>query len=333
MLPRAVPPIGVSHSLDRGGAEPIELAFENALLAGRAAAVEQREKHFGCLSAFLVDGFYDRGDGRGGEVGPVFAVESQKTDLLWKQMGHGLKCLVDTGECPLILYEDKCAPGGVELVLKVLGEFIDRRFVVVDGNGFVDLSAGSQRLGIPLKTLHAGAHFGHVGGDGEKVLVAGIEKRLRGIVYAVIEVGLDPAGARAVDGRVKKDNRLTGTRDAVVDGLEVGRGLDDKAINAEREHFVDIHELGLGVEIAGANDRLVARGEHDLFHAVEDEARPFVGVIQDDDGDDVGVLAGECLRLGVGDISQLFYNVRDLCLCFVAELVSFVVEVIRDAGC
>ena len=43
MLPRAVPPIGASHSLDRGGAEPIELAFENALLAGCAAAVEQRE--------------------------------------------------------------------------------------------------------------------------------------------------------------------------------------------------------------------------------------------------------------------------------------------------
>ena len=73
---------------------------------------------------------------------------------------------------------------------------------------------------------------------------------------------------------------------------------------------------------------------HMLFSEEEmEEARPFVGIIQDDDGDDVGVLAGECLRLGVGDISQLFYNVRNLCLCFVAELVSFVVEVIRDAGC
>ena len=108
-------------------------------------------------------------------------------------MGHGLKCFVDTGECPLILYEDKCAPGGVELVLKVLGEFIDRRFVVVDGNGFVDLSAGSQRLGIPLKTLHAGAHFGHVGGNGKEIFVAGVEECLCGVVHAVVKVGFDPA--------------------------------------------------------------------------------------------------------------------------------------------
>lgn len=40
MLPRAVPPIGVSHGLDRGGTEPIEFAFENALLTGRTAAIE-----------------------------------------------------------------------------------------------------------------------------------------------------------------------------------------------------------------------------------------------------------------------------------------------------
>ena len=70
--------------LDRGGTEPIEFAFENALLTGFAAAIEQGEQHLGCFTTFLVDGLDDRGDGRRGEVGPVFAVESQKTDLLRK---------------------------------------------------------------------------------------------------------------------------------------------------------------------------------------------------------------------------------------------------------
>ena len=70
--------------LDRGGVEPVELALENALLAGLAAAVKQGEQHLGRLPAFLVDGLDDRGDGRRGEVGPVFAVESQKTYLLRK---------------------------------------------------------------------------------------------------------------------------------------------------------------------------------------------------------------------------------------------------------
>ena len=112
---------------------------------------------------------------------------------------------------------------------------------MVDGNRFVELSVRCQRLGIPLKTLHAGAHFGHVGGNGEKVLVAGIEKRLRGVVHTVVKVGLDPARARAVDGRVKKDDGLVGALDAVMDGLEIGRGLDDKAIDAQREHLVDVH--------------------------------------------------------------------------------------------
>ena len=202
---------------------------------------------------------------------------------------------------------------------------------MIDGNGFVELPIRGQCLGISLKTFHAGAHFGHIGGNGEKVLVAGIEKRLRGIVYAVVEVGFDPAGAWAVDGRVKKDDGLAGALDAVVDGLEICRGLDDKTIDAQREHFVDIYELGLGVEIAGANDRLVARGEHDLFHAVEDEARPLVGVIQNDDGDDVGLLAGERLRLGVGNVSEFLDDARNLCLRLLAKLLSFVVEVIRDA--
>ena len=40
-------------------------------------------------------------------------------------MGHGLECLVDTGECPLILHEDKGSLGGVELVFKVFGELAD----------------------------------------------------------------------------------------------------------------------------------------------------------------------------------------------------------------
>ena len=70
--------------LDRGGVEPVELALENALLAGLAAAIKQGEQHLGRLPAFLVDGLDDRGDGRRGEVGPVFAVESQKTYLLRK---------------------------------------------------------------------------------------------------------------------------------------------------------------------------------------------------------------------------------------------------------
>ena len=116
-----------------------------------------------------------------------------------------------------------------------------------------------------------------------------------------------------------------------MDGLEICRGLDDKAIDAQREHFVDIHELGFGVKVARANDRLVARGEHDLLHAVEDEARPLVGVIQNDNGDDVCLFAGECLRLGVGDVSQLLDDARNLCLRLLAKLFSFVVEVIRDA--
>ena len=40
-------------------------------------------------------------------------------------MGHRLKRLVDTGERPLVLHEDKRALGGIELVLKVLGELAD----------------------------------------------------------------------------------------------------------------------------------------------------------------------------------------------------------------
>ena len=128
-----------------------------------------------------------------------------------------------------------------------------------------------------------------------------------------------------------EDDGLAGASNAVVHGFEVCRGLDDKAIDAQREHLVDVHELGLGVKVARANDRLVARGEHDLLHAVEDEARPLVGVIQNDDGNDVGLFAGERLRLGVGNVSEFLDDARNLCLRLLAKLFSFVVEVIRDA--
>ena len=104
---------------------------------------------------------------------------------------------------------------------------------MIDGDGFVELPIRGQCLGISLKTFHASAHFGHVGGDGKEVFVAGVEKRLRGIVHAVVEVGFDPAGAWAVDGRVKKDDGLVGALDAVVDCLEICCGLDDKTIDAQ----------------------------------------------------------------------------------------------------
>ena len=188
-----------------------------------------------------------------------------------------------------------------------------------------------QCLGIPLKTLHAGAHLGHVGGNGKEIFVAGIEECLCGVVHAVVKVGFDPAGTWAIDGRIEKDDRLAGASNAVVDGFEVCRGLDDKAIDAQREHLIDVHELGLGVKVARANDRLVARGEHDLLHAIENEPRPFVGVIQNDDGDDVGLLSGERLRLGVGNVSKFLNDARDFVLRLLAKLFSFVVEVIRDA--
>ena len=197
--------------------------------------------------------------------------------------------------------------------------------------GFVELPVCGQRLGIALEALHAGAHFGHVGGDGKEIFVAGIEKRLRGVVHTVVEVGFDPTGARAIDGRVEEDDWFAGAPNAVVDGFEVCRGLDDKAVDAQREHLFDVHELGVGIEVARANDRLITRREHDLFHAVEDKPCPLVGVIQNDDGDDVGLLAGECLRLGVGNVSELLDDARNLCLRLFAKLFSFVVEVVRDA--
>ena len=202
---------------------------------------------------------------------------------------------------------------------------------MVDGDGFVELPVCGQRLGIALETLHAGTHFGHIGRDGKEIFVAGIEKCLRGVVYAVVEVGFYPAGTRAIDGRIEEDDRLAGAPNAVVDGFEVCRGLDDKAIDAQREHLFDVHELGVGIEVARADDRLIARREHDLFHAVEDKSRPLVGVVQNDNGDDVGLLAGERLRLRVGNVSEFLDDARNLRLRLLAELIPFVVEVVRDA--
>ena len=117
--------VGLFCGLDRGGVEPVEFALEDALLAGLAAAVKQGEQHLGCLAAFLVDGLDDGRDSGRGEIGSVLAVESQKADLLWEQMSHGLKRLIDTGERPLVLHEDERTLGGIELVLKVLGELVN----------------------------------------------------------------------------------------------------------------------------------------------------------------------------------------------------------------
>ena len=60
-----------------------------------------------------------------GEISPVFAVESQKADLLRKQMGHGLKRLIDARKRPLVLHEDERALGGIELEFKVFSELVD----------------------------------------------------------------------------------------------------------------------------------------------------------------------------------------------------------------
>ena len=203
---------------------------------------------------------------------------------------------------------------------------------MVDGDGFVELPVCGQRLGIALEALHAGAHLGHVCGDGEKVLIAGIDQSLRRVVHAVVQVGFNPARAWAVDGSIEENNRLAGAPDAVVNGLKVGCGLDNKTVDAQREHLVDIHELGLGIEVARADDRLIAGCQHDLLHAIEDEACPFVGVVQNNDGDDMGLLAGERLRLRVGNVSELLDDTGDFCLCLFAQLVALVVEVIRDAS-
>ena len=119
--------------------------------------------------------------------------------------------------------------------------------------------------------------------------------------------------------------------DALVDGAEVRGGLHDETLHAESQHLLHVHVLGIGVEVACAHDGLVAVLKRHLLHAAQEHAGPDVGVVQDDDGDHVGRLAGERLRLRVGHVARLADGALDALAGFLAQLVALAVEVVGDA--
>lgn len=133
--------------------------------------------------------------------------------------------------------------------------------------------------------LDSGTEQARVCTDHDKPAVAFADAFFDGMVGGLIIVCFNPAGAAFIKLAVKKYERFVFGGYFIADFFKLGSGLDDEAVYAQHQHFLDIAFLLGGVVAAVADQHLVAfctGGFLDTFYNLIGKG---IGDVADDDTD------------------------------------------------